>query len=624
MSFAAQPYELFADDLLTGLTGGTSREEHRFVGADERYSLATPGAMFSTVKVFGQRNEAVIVFEGGIDYDYDPGDGVIRWRANGRLPDDRSYFYINYYVADTPRRLTDRNPGSVTTTLAEAFAREFAVLHKQMEQIYQSAFVDSASGSSLDHIAALLALTRKDAKFASGEVLLKRSTPADGDITVPAGALVSTADGRNFETTDKRTLRKGQLSVVAPIRAQVEGTAGRVDKGLISNINRPIFGIETATNEAPTFFVTTKETDDELRRRIWGTLERAGKSTANAIKFSLIQDIPGINEANVQVTESREVPGKVEVKFGLGGTVDPDLVRRIEETIFNARPAGVRVTHNLPTRSGAPTQPSTITRTEAIELFRRKGQPVETLHIPAEVLGTIPEGLLPLEIEVLLRLYEPNLSPAQKESIEGEVRTAIVQFIDALPMGADLIYSKLLGRIVDSKAVSDAVLLVRVVPPDAEPTEVFRQNISTDGRKASVSPYSIFVGLMEEPVALDVLVQLQPIQPKDTLEEAPQLTPPDAPKITLALQQAVENAVRDLLEQGDDVLTHAALEDAVRRAVGSTDRSLKLVDSHAVVLNAEYEATGRLLYDTDRVAVEENQLFTIHSIDVRMPGDLDG
>lgn len=616
MTFAAQPFELFADDLLTALTGGMSREEHQFVGVDERYSLATPGAIPSTVKVTGQRNEAVIVFEGGIDYDYDTGDGVVRWRANGRLPDDRSYFYTSYYVADAPRRLTDRNPGSVTTTLAESFAREFAVLHKQMEQIYLSAFVDSANGSSLDHVAALLALTRKDAKFAGGEVLFKRSTPADGDITVPAGTLLSTNDGRNFETTDKRTLRKGQLSVVAPVRAQAEGTAGRVDKGVISNINRPIFGIETAANEAPTFFATSKETDEELRRRIRGTLERAGKSTTNAIKFSLIEDIPGINESNVQVTENAQIAGNVEVKFGLGGTVDPDLVRRVEETIFNARPAGVRVTHNLPTRTGVAAQVSSITRADAMELFRRKGLPVETLHIASEVLATMPEGLLPLEIEVLLRLSEPNLSASQKESIEDDARTAILDFIDALPMGADVIYSKLLGRIVDSDDVSDAVLLVRVVPGDAEPTAALRQNIATDGRKASISPYSIFVGLMEEPVALDVLVQLQPVQSGATAGPAPKLTP--------AMKQAVENAVRDVLAQGEEVLTHAAIEDAVRKAVASTDASIKLADSHAVVLNAQFEATGRLLYDADQVAVEENQLFTLHSVDVRMPGDLDG
>src|SRR5262245_18248609 len=137
MTFVAQPYELFADDLLTALTGGMIREEFRFVGIEERYSLGSPGALPQTVKVLGQRSDVFTVFEGGKDYDYQAG-GVIAWRSNGRPPDDRTFFYVNYYVQEGRRRLTDRNPGSVTTTLAESFAREFAVLHKQMEMIYLS------------------------------------------------------------------------------------------------------------------------------------------------------------------------------------------------------------------------------------------------------------------------------------------------------------------------------------------------------------------------------------------------------------------------------------------------------------------------------------------------------
>ena len=316
MTFVAQSFERFADDLLTALTGGMIREEHRFTGPAELYSLASPGAIAATVKVFGQRNDSFALFEGGVDYDYKSEEGVIVWREEGRPPDDQSYFYVNYYLQEGRRRLTDRNPGGVTTILAEAFAREFAVLHKQMEMIYRSAFVDLATGTSLDHVAALLAINRKDAKFASGEALFKRSTPAEGDITIPAGALVSTDQGQNFETTDKRTLRRGQLSVIAPIRAQVEGPAGRVEAGAIKSVNRPIFGVESVINEAATFFATEKETDEELRRRIKGTLERAGKSTLNAIKFSLIEEVPGVNEGNVQVIEGAE-PGKVEVKFGL-------------------------------------------------------------------------------------------------------------------------------------------------------------------------------------------------------------------------------------------------------------------------------------------------------------------
>ena len=171
MTFVAQPYERFVDDLLTALTGGVTREEHQFVNVEQPYALASPGVVAPSVKVSGQRNREFVLFEGGIDYTYKSDQEAILWNAKGKLPDDHSYFYVSYYPQERSPRLTDRNPGSVTATLGEAFAREYAVLHKQMQMIYESAFVDLATGFSLDHVAALLGLDRKDAKFAGGEVL---------------------------------------------------------------------------------------------------------------------------------------------------------------------------------------------------------------------------------------------------------------------------------------------------------------------------------------------------------------------------------------------------------------------------------------------------------------------
>jgi uncharacterized phage protein gp47/JayE len=612
MTFVAQSYERFADDLLTALTGGMIREEHRFTGPAEFYSLASPGAIAATVKVFGQRNDSFALFEGGIDYDYKSEEGVIVWKEKGRPPDDQSYFYVNYYLQEGRRRLTDRNPGGVTTTLAETFAREFAVLHKQMEMIYRSAFVDLATGTSLDHVAALLAINRRDAKFASGEALFKRSTPAEGDITIPAGALVSTDQGQNFETTDKRTLRRGQLSVVAPIRAQAEGPAGRVEAGAIKNVNRPIFGVESVINEAATFFATEKETDEELRRRIKGTLERAGKSTLNAIKFSLVEEVPGVNEGNVQVSEGAE-PGKVEVKFGLGGAVDPDLVRRIEESIFNSRAAGVRVTHNLPTRGGqgaAQSAASSVTRPEVVGHFAAKGEPIPAIHAPRETLNQMPEGVLELQIEVLLRLTEQNLSASQKENTEDDVRSRVVDFIETLPMGADLVYNKLLGRVIEPEEVSDAILLIRTAPSGAPAGEAYKANLATDGRKAKVDRRRVFVGLMNEAIFIDVQV---------TLEEKPQA---QGAAVTPPIETAINDAVKGALTAARDKLSKAALRTAIGAAIADT--GLQFVADNAVVINAEYEETGRLLNNTDEVAVEEHQVLELRKADVRMKGELDG
>jgi uncharacterized phage protein gp47/JayE len=676
MTFVAQSYERFADDLLTALTGGMIREEHRFTGPAELYSLASPGAIAATVKVFGQRNDSFALFEGGVDYDYSSEEGVIVWRKEGRPPDDQSYFYVNYYLQEGRRRLTDRNPGGVTAILAEAFAREFAVLHKQMEMIYRSAFVDLATGTSLDHVAALLAINRKDAKFASGEALFKRSTPAEGDITIPAGTvvstdpLVSTDQVQNFETTDKRTLRRGQLSVVAPIRAQAEGLAGRVEAGAIKNVNRPILGVESVINEAATFFTTEKETDEELRRRIKGTLERAGKSTLNAIKFSLIEEVPGVNEGNVQIIESAE-PGKVEVKFGLGGAVKPGLVRRIEESIFNSRAAGVRVTHNLPTRS----QPQAAQATESSVM----GGKSQAAQVPQETLKGMPEGVIDLQIEILLRLAEQNLSASQKENIEDEVRARAVDYIESLPMGAELIYNKLLGRIVEPQEILDAILRIGATDSGKSLFEIdlkfqgqlegrsfteglrqefqkrnitlspdvtvsienkgsrwsitdngskqtyivkkglnalkvhrgfYTSNIDTSGRKAKVEKHLVFIGLMNEAIFIDMQV---------TLEEKPQA---QGAAVTPPIETAINNAVKSALATARDKLSKADLRAAVSAAIADT--GLQFVADNAVVINAEYEETGRLLNNTDEVAVEEHQVLELRKADVRMKGELDG
>ena len=643
MTFVAQPYERFVDDLLTALTGGVTREEHLFTGIEEPYALASPGIVAASVKVSGQRNREFVLFEGGIDYAYRQDQEAIVWNQQGRPPDDHTHFYVSYYPQERAPRLTDRNPGSVTATLGEAFAREYAVLHKQMQMIYESAFVDTATGFSLDHVAALLGLDRKDAKFAGGEVLFRRSTPAEGDITIPSGTLVSTDQGQNFETTDKRILRKGQLSVTATVRAQVEGVAGKVDAGAIKNINRPIFGIESATNDAATFFATEKETDEELRRRIKGTLERAGKSTLDSIKFSLIEEIPGINEGNVQVTEASDAPGKVEVKFGLGSAVDPDLVRRIEETIFTARPAGVRVIHNLPSRTATPARSNGaaetgLTRDEVLQDFGSGASHAST-HFPPEVLARMDEGILDLQIEVLLRLTEGNLSVSQKENIEDEVRTSVVEFIDTLPMGADLVFNKLLARIVGREQVADASLQVGAARGKGAPAGPFvSANINTDGRKARVEINNVFVGLMGETVVIDLLVLVEK-KPEEnpTPEEqsaandpwrqpAPQQQPDETAgtEITPALIAALETDLKSTFASTSERLLKLDVRALITRALASGAPGLQLMQDNAVILNAQYEESGRVLNNTDEVPVESHQVLTLGSLRVQLQGALDG
>ena len=112
MSFVAQPYELFVDDLLTALTGGMIREEHQFAGSDRAYSLGSPARSPTACKVIGQRNERVRVFERGVDYDYDAEEDASRWHAR-RTPAGRPQPLLRHLL----RRAT-ASAGSPTATRA--------------------------------------------------------------------------------------------------------------------------------------------------------------------------------------------------------------------------------------------------------------------------------------------------------------------------------------------------------------------------------------------------------------------------------------------------------------------------------------------------------------------------
>lgn len=606
MTFVAQPYEQFVDDLLTSLTGGSVREEHRYLGTDpERlYHLGKPNAEPESIRIVGQRNESFLRFERGIDFRYLGEEEAIVWIDGGREPDDHSYFYVNFDRRDAPRQLTDRNIGSVTATFAEAFSRQYAVIHQQMRLIYESAFVGLSTGKALGHVAALLGLERRDERFSVGEVLFTRQTPAPGDINIPAGTQVSTDQGVVLATTERRVLRRGQLSLAVPIRAVVEGLGGRVEAQSISIVNRPLFGIDAVLNERPTFFARERETDSEFRQRIVGTLERAGKATLGAIKFSLIEALPEINEANIQVEERSEQTGIVDIRLGVSD-YDVEFVRRVEETIFNARPAGVSVRHNL-----SPVLPSEqVPRTAANLLSAPGGDAPELATLDPSELGDAPAGLLPLGVEVVLRLENAALSVSQKERLQDELRDRVKAYIDALPMDQDVIYNKLIAKILEPDEILDATLSLQ---PRGSTSVARGENIPTLDRKATIEIGDIDVRLVREQVFVDLRVLVEP-KPSE----------PNA-RVTDAVRDAVKAAIDDRLSQGGSTVAHADLQRAIESALEAAGSNLIFAEDRPVVFNAEYEETGQIVNDAQEIALAPYQQATLRDFTIDIPDDLDG
>jgi len=177
MSFAAEPYSQFVDDLVSALTGGTIRESFRFLPEQASYRLsASEPVVPATVRIFGLAGGAYQRFQRGRDFVLGP-DNTFIWQGQV-WPDIGTTFFANYETIPdfiAVPRLTDRNVGSVTRLLAESFAREYAVLSGQLEAVYEAAFLDTATGRDLDNLAALVGLTRQGATFATGSVVFSRS-----------------------------------------------------------------------------------------------------------------------------------------------------------------------------------------------------------------------------------------------------------------------------------------------------------------------------------------------------------------------------------------------------------------------------------------------------------------
>ena len=103
-------------------------------------------------------------------------------------------------------------------------------LYAQLQAVYESAFVDTATGSSLDNVVALLGIERVRGGRPAGEVEFTRAPGSPGEITIPAGTRVATADGNvEYETTETVAMAQGQgtIRVVARDLEPNDSAAGR-------------------------------------------------------------------------------------------------------------------------------------------------------------------------------------------------------------------------------------------------------------------------------------------------------------------------------------------------------------------------------------------------------------
>lgn len=364
MSFVDREFPAIVRDVLTNLTQGVSQETHRVVYDPNASPVVVPDIVLQRRPV-----ARVSLVEGYIagrtdddeprpwtfslnDYllvvnPADPADqSTLRFLPGGRRPAPNSELRINYYPRTTdPTPLTDLNVGSVVRTLSEAISRELALLYAQLNRAYESGFVDTASGPSLDRVTALLGLRRYRAGRPVGSVRFSRRAGAIGAITIPAGTpITDVADKLRYETVEAREMLPAESTAEVRVRGASDGTPA-VDTGVLVVVQRAIAGIEKVINERPTTLASADENDLELRARAKSALGAANKGTLDAIRNGLLL-LPEVRDVKI-VDMPNNVPGEIQVSVSLAdasdGPLPPTVRRRIEEL----RPAGIRVIADL-------------------------------------------------------------------------------------------------------------------------------------------------------------------------------------------------------------------------------------------------------------------------------------
>ena len=318
----------------------------------------------------------------------------------------------------------------------EIIAKREDELWQLAEKIYYSAFIDFATGQSLDNIAALVGYKRIPARRATGTVVFSRSTPATSDIIIPAGTRVATSDGSViFQTTDAVILQTGQTQVEAPIEAVEPGSHGNVAANTITKIVDPISGIESVNNPNPTEGGRNAETDEEFRYRIKTTIQSLGKATLDAIKAAVMR-VEGVKAVKIEENDTMNdytaeggLPPKSFRVFVWGGDD-----QAIAQAIFDAKPAGIRPYGSV----------------SAIA-YDIDGNPhIIYFERPTEI---------PIYVDVTV-VTSSNVT-------EQQIKDVVKDYFDSLGVGDDVVYSKLLAKIVEIEGVEDAILKIgKTSPPD--------------------------------------------------------------------------------------------------------------------------------------------------------------
>ena len=244
----------------------------------------------------------------------------------------------------------DTSSHSVAGIFIRLLAYFLNMLYQLAELVYNSQFLSTATGVSLERLAANYGLYRNPAARAITDLSFT-GTPG---YVIPANTLFKTADGFQFQTSSQVILSSAGVGKVIAYAVET-GEEYNVPAGAIKYQVEPTSDITTITNIDPVENGADPETDLQLANRIRAANDTRPSSPENGV-ISAVLAVPAVKTVQVVQNNTMDVdsfgnPPKTIHIYVNGGDEN-----RIADAIFNSVAAGVQtvgsITHAMTDNAG--------------------------------------------------------------------------------------------------------------------------------------------------------------------------------------------------------------------------------------------------------------------------------
>lgn len=216
-------------------------------------------------------------------------------------------------------------------------AQQRAEDNEELEKVYNSRFVDTSEGATLEANVKRALITKKKWLKASGEVVFNLNK----NTQIPAGTLVRTLYNVYFKTLETvQSVEEGNYRV--RVEALEYGIIGNVEPNEITVIANPMNGINSVTNPESFLNGQDEESDEELQDRYYDSLGKIGARRIESIEANVLDNVDGVRSCIVIENDTMEVdadgrPPKSFETVVLGGLDEP-----IAQEIKRIKPGGIQ------------------------------------------------------------------------------------------------------------------------------------------------------------------------------------------------------------------------------------------------------------------------------------------